>query len=99
MMANQWQQIERLLDQVYHFNDKLRSSLTCADQTYEPNTSEYVITLEYKVTVPKRDSERVGSRLERSLSDIGLLQAILADVREIKAMQTGQWEDSSDAAQ
>ena len=70
---NKWNKLLAILDQVFGFDDKKKSTLRKVGQHFDERTNEYVFIIEYRVRRGDKADRKVG---QKQIEDKRLLKDI-----------------------
>ena len=77
---NKWNKLLAMLDQVFGFENKIRSNFRKVSQDFDERTNEHVIVIEYRVRVTgtMKSAPRKGHQVERN----SMLQKLYAQAKQ-----------------
>jgi len=81
MMTN-WNRLLVVLDQVFGFANRERSTVKKLRQAYDNQTNEHVIWLEYRVRIGNRQISPV-QRIGTGQNQMGLMRQLLAQIKRL----------------
>ena len=77
---NKWNRLLAMLDQVFGFENKIRSNFRKVSHDFDDRTNEHVILVEYRVRVKgtMKSAPRKGHKVDRS----SMLQKLYSQVKQ-----------------